>query len=413
MDKAVNKYKKNSLGIDAWSPNELKGIPAVGKVAIAGAMQQSLRTLAWPHQQLISLNPCLGKPSGGCRTICKTPMLYRMVCRSDDKVKKWEVQNTQTYDAATPGSSALTAALLRNLRAEVAGWLGKFSGTILNDYQKFFDTLDIVELVKEAYANDFPLDQLTLALQQHLAPRVIQVNGFSSELIQVFRSILAGCKHSVALTRAYLMRNMLHTTTKHPETHTSLFVDDTTMQATANTLHEVLEKLVPTVSTWAEGVNKLKLTLSSKGCIVTSCPKLSKLLRKELLSYGLEYQVETGARDLGVTHTSGATRPIQISKSRFLKAKSRVKKINSLAKISRMSRKLFSGSAYSAASWGHQAAAFSEECILKLERQAASASGITEQGRCRCLALLVTYGLNGTPQARLIQERVFELGSTF
>jgi hypothetical protein len=68
------------------------------------------------------MNPCLGKPSGGVRTICKTAMLYRIMCRIDQTIKEWELNNKQDYDSAGKGSSALGSALFRNLYAEVSYW---------------------------------------------------------------------------------------------------------------------------------------------------------------------------------------------------------------------------------------------------------------------------------------------------
>ena len=61
-----------------------------------------------------------------------------------------------------------------------------------NDCEKFFGSLDIPTLLAEAVHNEFPPRVLSHILQQHLAPRVIQVNGFSSEAFGIFKSILAG-----------------------------------------------------------------------------------------------------------------------------------------------------------------------------------------------------------------------------
>ena len=404
LEKALKNYRKDTLGSDSWGSKELKQIPGCAKDAVATAIDNSLKTLAWPHQQLLSLNACLGKISGDCRTISKTPMIYRMALRADSTVRKWELDNMASFDSALPGASALSAALRRNLKAEVAYWLGALIATVLNDYEKFFDTLNIVELIRESYVNEFPAQQLVLALQQHLAPRVIQVNGFSSLPVSVFNSILAGCKHSVAFTRSFVKRKMHKVCDLYPHTDSRIFVDDTSMQTTASTIPEVLDQIVPTVSTWAQGALEQKLRLSNKGCIVTSNPKLSKLLQKELLSYGLTYRIEPHARDLGVTHAAGVRKPSQLLARRFKNVRNRILKIKQLSKIDRRARNLYAGSAFSASTWGHQASGFTEDQVVKLERQALACSGIRPEGRCRMAALLVTYGLNGAPHARIIRE---------
>ncbi len=104
-----------------------------------------------------------------------------MAMRVDEEVPLWEKNNAQAYDKARAGSSALHAALWRNLLAEVANWLGEKFANVLNDFAKFFDTLDIKTILQEAIYTDFPLAKLCFALQQHLAPRVLQANGFSSK----------------------------------------------------------------------------------------------------------------------------------------------------------------------------------------------------------------------------------------
>ena len=65
-------------------------------------------------------------------------MLYRMCLRADDEIAEREDNNRQEYDKATRNSSALLAALWRNLMAELAHWLGDQFAAILDDFEKFF-----------------------------------------------------------------------------------------------------------------------------------------------------------------------------------------------------------------------------------------------------------------------------------
>ena len=58
--------------------------------------------------------------------------------RTDKKIREWEINNMEDYDSARIGGSALHAALKRNLRAEVAFWLGHESAAIFNDFEKCF-----------------------------------------------------------------------------------------------------------------------------------------------------------------------------------------------------------------------------------------------------------------------------------
>ena len=135
---------------------------------------------------------CLGKPNGGTRTICKTPMLYRMSMRGLQGIRQWETGHTKEYDTAKTGSSASYAALIRGLKAEAATRLNKIPAAIFNDFHQFFDHLDIVELIIAAIKCELPMDLLVMALQQHPAPRVIQAQGYSGNPITVTRSNYKG-----------------------------------------------------------------------------------------------------------------------------------------------------------------------------------------------------------------------------
>ena len=87
-------------------------------------------------------------------------------------------------------------------------------------------------------------------------------------------------------------------------------------------------------------------------------------------------------------------------------------KIKHLAQITRKARKLYTGSSFSSSTWGHQACGFSDAMIVALERDALNSTGIKPAGRCRAVALVAAFGMQGTPRARLVRESItawFEL----
>ena len=55
------------------------------------------------------------------------------------------------------GGSAFDAALYRNVVAEIAYWLNQIVACALNDYHKFFDTIDISTLIIESIYTEYPL----------------------------------------------------------------------------------------------------------------------------------------------------------------------------------------------------------------------------------------------------------------
>ena len=113
-----------------------------------------------------------------------------MVMRAGEEIRDWEDATESKFDTAAKGSSALLAALKRNLVAELAFWLGDMSLAVFNDFEKFFDSIDIPKLLEQAVFTEFPARKLAFLIQQHVCPRVIQANGFTSKAVQVFRSRL-------------------------------------------------------------------------------------------------------------------------------------------------------------------------------------------------------------------------------
>jgi hypothetical protein len=273
-------------------------------------------------------------------------MLYRMLLRVDGEIREWELANKASYDSANVGSSALLAALVRNLRAEVAHWLGEFSLAVFNDFEKFFDSLDLQYLLQETVFTKFPPVIPAYLIQQHVAPRVIQTGSFCSPPVNVWRSILAGCKASVALTRVYLKKSLTLICNKHRNANTNCFVDDTNMHTVGTSYNDTLEVIIPAVSLFGEQAAAMGLKLSPKASIVASHEKLALQAQTELATYGMSFQVEKESRDLGVSHAGGAKRPFKLLSTRYHKRVNKTLKIKSIAQITRKARKLYTGSVF-------------------------------------------------------------------
>jgi len=362
---------------------------------IADNCKAVVDTVCLPHQSLISLNSVLGKPGGGVRTISMTPMITsRMLNSVSTSVKDWEanVSADCKYDTAKKGSNALDAALARNLLSEVAFWLKRAFGAAFNDYHKFFDTIDINILLEQALYSEYPTTSLSLAVQQHLAPRVIQVSGFASKPVNITHSILAGCQQSVPLTRALLNKKMSQLAKDHPKAPPNVFVDDTSMACSAPRWSTVQNTLAPCLIQFAKCVESLNLSLSPKAVLSVSHSKLGVSLQKELKEQGIIFNVagKKGARDLGITHTAGTSRPATITINRKQKIIQRKNRINQIAKINRRAKILYTGSAFPAETWGHQASGLSPSHVLAIERDAMRCTGIGI-GYCRTIALRVYF----------------------
>jgi hypothetical protein len=398
-----------------WKASELKGLPRMCMVLHADCIKFSIVKLAWPIQILLSLQALLGKVFG-VRTVTLTSLLYAIWNRSQDEVRTWEKEFAGDYDTCRPGSSALHAAVCRSAKAEICFWLQIHNATLLHDQEFFFDSINIPILLSEAKIVEYPVVPLCMAMQQHIAPRIIKFNDFVGLPALVWNSIIAGCGQSVPLTRAYLGRGMKRIHQKHfvnkenidksSKTATETYVDDCA-QGTAHLKVNVLIKgLMLAFRDFRKlSVLKLLLNLSDKGAVVSSSDKITKAIRLEILNtFGEKYHGAKSSRDLGISFTAGRTRPSGLFTKRLGANTSRIEKTVRISRICRSGRKLFSGSCFSANTWGHQACGFSISTLVSLERQAAKCTGVKPEGRCRFTCLVLGYGWKSHPKARIFRE---------
>ena len=95
----------------------------------------------------------------------------------------------------------------------------------------------------------------------------------------------------------------------------------------------------------------LQLTLSTKGVIVAKIQKHACALAKVVAVQGIVYQVKNNTRDPGVGFSFGNTNLRRtLLKNRLKVAKGPLKKMRSLAFISRKARVFFSGAGYAQSS---------------------------------------------------------------
>ena len=287
-----------------------------------------------PVQNLINLNAMLGKPQGGTRTICKTPMLYRIACRSRNEVAEWEEIDTGDFDTSGKGKSALMAAAYRGLEAEIYSYTEEQVIGVFHDFDKFFDTIDLSILIDKAIEHEFPIIDLVMTMLQHMAPRVIQCDGFCSKTIITNTSILAGCKHSVALTRVLFLTGITKICIENPLAAPQLYVDDTAM-ITAGPDELAYVMMSKAVKDFIKLSHKLGLKLSSKGVIVAKLPATAKRMVEDLAQIGIIYNNHATTRDVGVDFSFSKNPKIRknILKNRIKKSKGTLNKIYKLAKI--------------------------------------------------------------------------------
>ena len=357
-----------------------------------------------PHQHIFTLSAGLGKPSGDLRTIAKTAMWSRGLCRSDSTVACWEVEHIAHFDTAGKGKSALVALSVRNLKAEVGNVLNFIVVGAFNDIEKFFDSVNLDSLCSSAIEHNFPKSMLVFALAQHTAPRVIQLGAFCGEPIPISSSIIAGCKFSLALTRCFLKSEYTHVADDNPDVELHTYVDDSPITAHLESPLHAVAAIVSAMTSFKASTRRLKLSLSPKAGVVSNKFAVAHTISKRLAAKGIIMRAFKSYRDTGASYCGGSSKCKDISNKRFINSASRRQRAARLAPTFRGARRLFAGSCFSASTWGHQVAGFSKSRLLQLEQAAARTSGIRANGRCRFFTVCVVYGPRNHPIARILRE---------
>ena len=118
---------KAALGADQWRPHDWSSLPDEGVEELRDILVQVARKVRWPAQALRNVAVFPGNPTTppSERSITLTAGLYRLWCKlRRPAVQSWENVAAGFWDKAVAGSSALQAAIQRELHHEVANHMG-------------------------------------------------------------------------------------------------------------------------------------------------------------------------------------------------------------------------------------------------------------------------------------------------
>ena len=98
-------------------------------------------------------------------------------------------------------------------------------------------------LVKKAMDLGFPLHIIVMGVQMHVAPRVLQLLGACSDLIDFGRSVFPGCMLAIPFARVYLREEMDKVQEAAAGAGQSVYVDDIS-QVSQGAADQVVDALV-------------------------------------------------------------------------------------------------------------------------------------------------------------------------
>ena len=197
-------------------------------------------------------------------------MWHRCLGKADKTVEAWEQDNLQSYDKAGKGKSALTVAALLSLKTEIVTILKYFITSAFHEINKFFDSVDPDILFKAVIDEGFPKGTFVLAMAQHMAPRIILFQSYSSSPIWISVSILAGCFVAVALARVFTRRVLTSIKDVNPKVDLDMYIDDANQYVVTPNYEDTMEPAHDATTDFAVGADNLKLLLSENAGLVSN-----------------------------------------------------------------------------------------------------------------------------------------------
>ena len=439
-DVAKHYPSRKSKGTDQWRAAEIAQLPDKVLVWLVAWMRCCQLRGSWPDSVRTNLMALLPKPGRtDKRCVAKTAMVYRLWCGARrDAVRRYEVEHMAEWDKSRPGASALTAAYERSIDME-RGVLSKQAvGAMLWDFEKFFDTINVATVLAEGELLTFPLTDLVLGLDMHLAPRRLQVHGVVSQPITVLGSILPGCALAIPFTRIF-MRRAYTAILDAPLCATgqaviakamglarkrvgrlgcrealqrprgvllkgSLYVDDAVQWCRGMRWWEVCRALCTAVWKLLWWSRQLGLIISPKSTVVTNVAAIGIAVE----AIGSHFDVSLvmsggGTRDLGVLCHAKGCRLTRLQAPRVMSMLARLRTIGWMRKFSPGSCMLRRGGAFSVGLYGCEVIGVSPPVLRGLEASYTAAGPVGGSQRCPTACGLLFGGrtVGGEVQYRL------------
>ena len=157
LDTALASFNAGTaMSLDGFRPAHLQMLPMEGRRALLRLMNSWLASAAFPWQLLIVLVAPSAKPVAGERPIALEQLVVRIFKRFFRGYgQAWCHKYHGHWDDAVSGSSALRAALLRNICDEVDAANGLMVAEGLFDLHTHYDTIAATVSAKEARSRHF------------------------------------------------------------------------------------------------------------------------------------------------------------------------------------------------------------------------------------------------------------------
>ena len=406
--RAAKKFKKKTaIGVDNWSFVCISCMPSPALTKLGKLLRKSKLSMVCPIQVYLNILASLPKKTGDTRTVAIMATYYRLLMELDNqRLEDFEEKHAYCKDSAKKGASAEYAAEERALEAEIKHLLGKSTCTMLWGYRKFFDSIDIQTLIKEAVMVGFPIMELALTLINHLAPRRLKMGKAVGKAVCTFGcSMLAGCKRSTQMARTYTLRFVKKMAKDFAEVTLYQHVDDmTNMIAPLNDSRLAITAIEYAIE-FKRQSDKLKLTISDKSTIIPD-NEVTRKISRVLNRASIPVKVAECGVDIGVDSSSGTRRTTKKQGERVKEGKRRAARSSILVKYDPRAKTAALTNIDKAQVYGYTAVGASPTTIKSCTKNIAKAAGLGRQGSCSTTAIAWSFRRQHHKHCRSADPRV-------
>ena len=291
-------------------------------------------------------------------------------------VRKWEVKecNDQFFTNAA-GKKVGDSCWRTAIKAKLATSDGQKALDYQGDIQGCFEHVDRAILWDKGKSAGYPLPILRFSLASYAWPRVIVLDGITSDYIKAKTGIVAGGSHATTELKLYVRDDMRAIVKKHKEVRVVLQVDDIIMSAvhaSANILINMMYQAVKDIVIAFEHNLCMKFA-PSRSCILSNDPVVANRARTSMGKHAGKVLKQIAR--LGITYSAGRRQKLKPQLERVRRALMRSRRIKFLAMASKkQASKLFFAGTMPAASFGIDTVGMGIMDVRRLTRAAADAN---------------------------------------
>lgn len=191
---------------------------------------------------------------------------------------------------------------------------------------KFFDTINSKKLFELARELHYPMRQLLLSMVLHQAQRRLQLWAALGEaIVNLGRSILAGCKRPTQLARVYTIKMVNELIASHPSTTLYTYVAYISNLIKAKTKGHLFENVVKCARGFAEHASDLLLNISDKTTVVLN-NGATKTFAGMMSREGIPMKAAADGNDIGADTSSASRSTTKTQRARIVQTRSRAKR---------------------------------------------------------------------------------------